>query len=526
MRKLRALLAALLLVVCGGCGRITSDTRIFRYDIAEPVENLDPQFSTGATARMIIGNIYEGLVTRDPNGNILPGAAESHTVSSDGLRYTFTMREDAAWSDSAALTSADFLFSFQRLFGAGSHSPYAADYLCIKNAYEILAGNLPVSKLGVSAPDSKTLVFELDNPNPFFLELLGEPPAMPCNEEFFSEARGRYGLEMKFVRANGPFVLDKWDNKKYILLRENTAYRSERAALASGVNLYIGRESAVDLFLDGKSDVTMVPYERLPDLQNKGAGQQSFEKTTWCIVFNQRDKTLGNPLIRQALAYTVEHENLTESLTPNFTPSGVYIPPAMQLLDQSYRDAAGDKAPLGFDTQRGKYLLELGLDAMETSTLPPITMYVPDTDVHHLCMGQIQQGWQKHLGAYIDVEAVSAAQIESRLRSGDYQMLLMPFSPASGRVQSMLDVFASTSGQNYTGYHNPWYDSLLLDAMDEGTVEEAAKKYCQAEMLLLLDAVVLPVYFETTAYAFAEGVQGIEVSPYAGSMYFKYAQRG
>ena len=523
LKKICLLLAAVCLLapVLSGCG---GNSKTIRYDIPETVENLDPQFATSSTARMVIGNIYEGLVVQDSDGEIAPGAAESYTVSADGLRYTFTLREGVCWSDGKALTSADFAFAFRRLFSTGSPSPFASDYLCIAQASQVLQQLQPVSALGIATPDARTIVFTLEHESPFFLELLAATPAMPCNETFFDEAKGRYGLERKYICSNGPFLLHRWDNSKYLLLLKSENYVSDKPVLAEGVNLYIGRSDPLEEFLDGNADLLVASHEDLPRIPGS-ATITSFDKTTWCLVFNQNDPVLGNAVMRQSFAHALDEQSLGGYLPAGLTTTRTFVPPAMLLLEQSYRDIAGYEPLLDFDTERAAYLFKLGLDSLELSTLPAITLSVPSSDSHAASMAYVQQYWQKYLGAFVDIEILSPGEIQQRFANGRYQILLMPFSPSSGHIRSLLGAFTSASSQNYTGYRNPRFDAILQDAADEESIEETAAKYHQAEALLLTDAVVVPVYFETTTYAVSKGVQGVDISPFSGRIYFKYAQK-
>jgi len=526
MRKPIVFFLAVLLALSGlcGCGS-ASQGPIIKYDIPGAVANLDPQFATDTTARMIIGNLYEGLVVQKPDGSIALGAAEDYTVSADGYTYTFTLREGVCWSDGKPLTSADFAFTFRRLFSEEAPSPYASEYSCIQNASAVLQGEMGVSGLGIHTPDERTVVFTLEYQSPFFLELLAATPAMPCNEEVFEDARGLYGLKIAYVYSNGPFSLSRWDNESVIQIRRDDAYVSQDAALAGGVNFYIARNDPVEQFADGNSDLVTVSYERLQDLERLAPSYQYFDKTAWCIVFNQNDPVLGSALVRQGLAHALDPEELGAVLTPNFTTTRVFVPPAVQLAGESYRERTGSQALIPYDTGRGAYLFDLGLESLEVSALPDLTLLVPDSSYHAKNVGLAQQDWQRYLGAYVTIESVSAAEIQERFRAGSYQMLLMPFSPSGGGLGSLLGAFTSSSPQNFTGYRNPLYDIVLADASVKTSVSEIADCYYLAESMLLSDTVVLPVYFETTTYAISKKVNGIAFSPFGDLIYFKYAEK-
>lgn len=137
-------------------------------------------------------------------------------------------------------------------------------------------------------------------------------------------------------------------------------------------------------------------------------------------------------------------------------------------------------------------------------------------------MGVVQQSWQKNLSAHINIQQIPMQQMESNLLSGSYEIMLLPFTPQGPRIESLLSAFTSRSSQNYFGYQNPRYDQLLSQALDEESFDVATTRYVQAEKTLLADAVVIPVYGETSWYATGKGVEGVEVFPFGGRIEFKY----
>lgn len=518
-RRIAALFAVTVFALAFASCRGDPSGKIFRYDIQEKVENLDPQFAVGNGTRMILSNLYEGLVTQSPEGEILPGVASSYALSEDRLTYRFTLREDAAWSNGDSVTAADFVFAFQRMFR--DRSPHAELFLAIKGARDVLAGSAPISSLEVREEGERNLVIRLAAPDPLFLEHLTDPAASPCNERAYQEARGRYGLEGKLICGNGPFVLNEWSENR-LLLRRSESYRSELPTQAGGVNFYIGREGDAQ-FLDGKTDLAQLNWEQIEQLNGR-ARVIPIQKTVWCIVFNQNHPLWGNPLLRQGLAYTVDPELMAKGLPGSFQPATQLAPGAMRVVGKPFRELAGTRAPIEYSAAEGKRLFELGLSMLAMEQLPSTaTICVPERGRLALNVGQLQQGWQRDLEAYMNFEVTSVSEIQNKLRSGDYQMLILPMTPANSNIRTLLGAFTSDSGQNYFGYRNALYDELLETAANQVNPQQAAERYAQAETILLSDAVVIPLFYETTYLAESEGVRDLGVSVFGDRIYFKYA---
>ena len=154
-----------------------------------PVESLDPQQATDGTSFEVIADYTDGLMQMDADGQAVPAIAESYDLSDDGLTYTFHIRSDAKWSNGTPVTAADFVFAWQRAVDPAVASEYAymlSDIGQIKNAAEIIAGDMDKSELGVTAVDDTTLQVELNVPVSYFLSLMYFPTFYPVNEEFFN----------------------------------------------------------------------------------------------------------------------------------------------------------------------------------------------------------------------------------------------------------------------------------------------------------------------------------------------------
>ena len=132
---------------------------------------VDPQMAVDDGSSSVLSYSQGGLYKYNASGELVPCLAENYDVSDDGCTFTFHLKEGLKWSDGRPLSAEDFVYAFKRIADPdmGSNAIYLiADNSRVKNAREVNAGELPVSALGVSAPDDRTFIVELEEPCPFF----------------------------------------------------------------------------------------------------------------------------------------------------------------------------------------------------------------------------------------------------------------------------------------------------------------------------------------------------------------------
>ena len=164
--------AALALTACGGSSSTAASTAAstgassaagtaaggtLNIMLETEVQSLDPQIATDGTSFEVIADYTDGLMQMDADGAAVPALAETYDISEDGKTYTFHLR-DAKWSNGDAVTAADFVFGWQRAVDPANASEYSymlSDIGQVVNAAEIIAGEKPVTDLGVTAVDDK-----------------------------------------------------------------------------------------------------------------------------------------------------------------------------------------------------------------------------------------------------------------------------------------------------------------------------------------------------------------------------------
>ena len=492
-----------------------------RYDVLETAESLDPQFATGVTERLIIGNIFEGLLSRDENGALTTGAAGRYEISPDGLTLTFWIRGDAKWSNGKPVTANDFVFAFRRMFDPGMPSPFAMEYSAIENALKILNGEAQPDSLGVIEKSDMELEIRLSRASPYFPENLAETPAMPCNEAFFIESRGRFGLEKRLVNSNGPYNLDRWDNDSAVTLRPNQNYNGAVKADLN-ISLFFGNmDEKLLRFTDGLTDIIELSDEEADPFIDDGYTAKAFDAKVWCVVFNTGSAVCGNPLLRQALALTADRDGLLGRLPPAYTVTELAVPAEVAIAHKPYRDHVR-ATPVPFDPEQGKRLFDMGAYALGIDGAVSDVIHVPEKPEYTLAMNILQQGWQRSLSTYISVESEPFDAVYRRLLEKDYSMALFPISSPMPEAVSVLSVFSGKNG--VPGYESPLFEAAVNEISGAMSLDEAAASAARAESLLLHDAVVIPVLLEKTYIVISPDISGLNATIFPSQLRFWHAR--
>lgn len=213
-KGLSLLLSAVFVFLMCAC----SDNRtsaIIYYGVAEPPKTIDPQLASTSFEFMVVRNIFEGLLRENDAGELVNGVITEY--KKQGLTYVFTLKDNLTWSDGTALTANDFVFAFRRALSPVTQAPHAECLFSIKNAEKIHSGSMNPENLGVRAENDNTLIIELNYDDENFLFTLTTAICMPCNEKFFNDSTGKYGMSYETVLSNGTYKLTKWKTEEFAM---------------------------------------------------------------------------------------------------------------------------------------------------------------------------------------------------------------------------------------------------------------------------------------------------------------------
>uniref|UniRef100_UPI00396CD17A peptide ABC transporter substrate-binding protein n=1 Tax=Paracoccus sp. TaxID=267 RepID=UPI00396CD17A len=188
-------------------GETLAENQTYTFWLLDAIKSLDPAKNTDVEGSDALRQLFEGLMTEDASGEMLPGVAESHEVSDDLLTYTFKLR-DANWSNGQPVTAEDFVYAWQRVVRPETASEYAwyMELMNIENATAIIAGEMEPDKLGVRAIDDKTLEVTLSDPTPYFINTLSHTTTYPVPRAVVEEL-GDAWIQPANIVGNGAYTL-------------------------------------------------------------------------------------------------------------------------------------------------------------------------------------------------------------------------------------------------------------------------------------------------------------------------------
>ena len=512
----------------------TSDINIM---LETPVESLDPQQATDGTSFEVIADYTDGLMQMDADGQAVSAIAESYDLSDDGLTYTFHLREDAVWSNGTPVTAADFVFAWQRAVDPSVASEYSymlSDIGQVKNAAEIISGDMDKSELGVTAVDEHTLQVELNVPVSYFLSLMYFPTFYPVHEEFFNSCGDTYGTSADTVLSNGAFVLDSYEPAAtaFHLTKNADYYDADKVQLA-GLNYQVIQDSqqALMSYQTGALDTTLVNGEQVdqvkddPEFQAIGAGY------LWYVSPNIAGvPELANLNIRLAMTFAIDREAITTDVLKDGSAATFTAVPMEFAAGPDGSDFSADQTRFSdvcaYDTAKAAEYWAKGLEELGITELS-LDMVVDADDAPQKVAQVLKEQWETTLpGLTVNLTVEPKKQRVQDMQDGNYQLGLTRWGPDYADPMTYLGMWITDNSNNYGLWSNAEYDAIIAECTTGDLCTDAEGRWARlydAEQLVMNDAVIFPLYTQCNAEMMSSKVTGVEFHPVALNRVYKNA---
>jgi oligopeptide transport system substrate-binding protein len=466
---------------------------------AEP-QDLDPQVVTGAPEHRLMQAFFEGLVTEDPQLNVIPGVAEKWEISADGLVYTFHLRADAKWSNGDPITSDDFVQSYRRMITPALAAEYAYMLWLVVGAEDYYKGTLTdFAQTGFKAPAAHTLQLTLRQPAPFLLHAMNHEAWQPVPVKVIAKFGGLDRKSTPWTRpenfvGNGPYVLKSWRPNQVIVAERSPTYWDRANVKVDEIDFHPVELADTEerMFRAGQLDITYdVPLSKIDSYRRENPAALRIDPfdTVYFYRFNVARKPFDDVRVRRALALAIDRESIVKNvLRAGELPATSIVPPGVlgYVSENHFRE----------DLAEARHLLaEAGYP--DGKNFPKVELLYNTLEKHRVIAEAIQQMWRKNLGieitlynqewkVYMDAQHTRNFQIERGGWQADY------VDP-----HVFFDLWETGGGNNDTNWGDPAYDRLLHSALAAPNDAARFAIYQQMEKIFLEAMPVIPIYFYT-----------------------------
>jgi oligopeptide transport system substrate-binding protein len=499
----RPLLAAILLSLFQMLAQQATWASTVRRGLGPEPDSLNIHQAQGLTAINLLRDLREGLLTFDRRGEPAPGVAVKWEVLDEGLRYRFTLRDDARWSNGDPVTAPDFVRAWRRALSPSSAAATAGLLMGLRNAEEVLGGSVKPDALGIKAIAPGVLEVTLNESAPWILEILAHPVSYPLHSSAVED--------MRRAPVNGAYVLAEWTPHAMIRLEKNVHFHAASTVAVDVVEYHPIEEPAAELsrYRAGELDITeTIPAGRFEWLQEHYAPDlrvHPYLGSFW-LGMNFRDRRLGGSVrLRRALALAIDRETLArvvlgagEMPATSIVPPGIsnYQPAAMPMSASSQAEREAEAVRL---------LKASGLAADEPLLLE---LRYNTSGLHRRVAIAVSAMWKQVLGVNTELLNEEWKVFVNNRRMGVVtQVFRGGWIADYADPGSFLDLFLSGNALNTTFYSNQVFDSLMGQA-DAAQGADRMELLRQSETLLMEDMVVIPLYYYVSRHLVRPGISG------------------
>ncbi|MFO7544010.1 MAG: glutathione ABC transporter substrate-binding protein [Trueperaceae bacterium] len=454
--------------------------------------NLDPSLSTDSPSASVSSHIFETLFELTPEGTIEPMLASGYTVSTDGLTWTFDVRQGVTFHDGTPLTANEVKASLER-------------FIDPDNAYTFRFLLTRISEVNV-----------LDT-HKVEVKLASQFAPLLAHLTHSSTAIVMTGLDLDETPVGtGPFEFVSWERGQRVDLKRYEGYWGEKPGI-EGLRFLAVPESTTRMALveTGEAHVSVrVPPQDIARLNanpNVTVENVSSVRTIY-IYFNNTMEPMNDPRVRQAINYAVNKEDIAE-----FVLGG-----AVRVSDAPVSPGVFGYTPVGnydYDPEKAKALLaEAGYpDGFSTTLYSPNGRYLQDIQISEAIQSQLAE-----VGIDATIETLEWAAYLAKTNvpaaENEVPFAMLGWGTVTGDADyGLFALFHTTqhvpNGSNRSFYSNSIVDALLDEARSNPDPALREQLYADAMQIIWDEAAWLFLHSETQLVAVRDNVEGLVIHP-------------
>lgn len=468
--------------------------------IGTNADELDPHHAVSYADHLVANTLHLGLTTYNERGELVPGLADSWTMSADGRTYTFTLRSDAEWSTGRLITGDDVVAGIERALNPDRPSPFADKLSIIVNAEAFRSGGMTQSQvLGVTAPDRRTVVLTLSRRDVDFLHTLSHPVAKPAPAyEPDVIANGR-------VTSGRYQVADRRDEALTVVHRG--AGPTLRLMPVESVGQLWSDSDGLDAYVSAALPLISPPLIGSRGLEVRRDGGDAL----YAYAVNTTRAPLDTLDARHALSMAIYRPEIMRRVSiAGASPTTQFVSPSAMTYQRSYRTPFASLTLEEREEVADALLSErnYGVDNRFT-----VKLRIPTGDIHSDVAGIVSEMWSR---VGIDTQIVAAPMPEhwSALAEGDFDVAFVSWPGRRDTPRDILEPLSRVGGPwNWPCYDFPGFGERLARAAESAKYEVRAGQYREAEKRLIEDQPLLALFFYQPLALVSPSVGGWRTNP-------------
>lgn len=493
--------------------------------LSKEAEELDPTLNNYSRSSNVLQNLYRGLFVTNAENQTVTAYCKDYEIDASGMKYTFTLVDDAKWSDGSPLTAHDFEYSWKRVLNPEIASKTAYSNFVLKNGEKYFNGEATADEVGVKALDDVTLEVELESITPYFLSLLASTSYMPVKKEMVEQG-DTWKKNAATMISNGPFMMQQISpNEKYVLAKNPNYYGADHVQIEQLVYMFVdSNEAQLAAYL---SDEVMLAEDLTPNLMLDFVGTPELVKPPRMGVYyfdiNCEKEPFNDVRVRRALSLAIDREALIANVLQwDYKPAYGLVPygiPDTANPSAQYRDTVG---PLfEYNVDEAKKLLE---DAGYPGGInfPTIDFHTMATQRDADIAQAVQAMWKENLGIESSIVSNESAVHWAENDAGNFEVTRDGFTGDYPDPLTLLEQMTWDKQYRQSRWQSEEYEAMLQanrETTDEAQRMTNAKN---AEQLLMDEMPVIPIYYYDSSFLVKENLKGVYRTMY-GHIIYEYA---
>ncbi len=502
-----ALLAGIGYFFLSGGEKSGSSGKTIRIAVTGQPESLDPSKASGTWTSYILYDAFTGLVEFSPEGELIPGVAESWDISKDGKVYTFKIRENAKWSDGVDVTADDFVFSIQKGANPEEAGKWASLLYVVKGVKDYASGKGSKEDIKAEAIDSKTLKIELEAPVGYFLELLAHYAYAPVPKHVVEEY-GNDWVKPGNYQTNGAYKVVEYKAGAYVKAVKNEFHYDADKVEIENVTYFLQDDltSLAQRFKNNEVEIVRdFPSEQYHALKDQ-LGEDVVKVAPWLGVyyFTLNLDKITDIKVRQALNMAVDRDFITEKvISVEMTPAYSVMPDNLGNYD-SY-EYSWVKKPYKERLAMAKKLME---EAGYSENKRLVIELAYNTHEDHKKVAIAAADMFKNI--YVDLKLVNREVTThyATLRSGGFEMGRAGWIADYRDPAAFLQIFLGHSANNYARFDSDKFDENFIQAQQIVDDKARNRVYKELERQVLENHTIIPIYYYSSKSLVSDRVSG------------------